>query len=471
MVDVVARTAAMLAGAGVQPGDRVAIMSENRPELLDLILGSAWLGAIAVPLNPGLRGAGLAHQLTDSGACVLAVEDAFAPAVQAVVRPSTLRTIWSLDRELPPLAEPIEPAAVGPGDTAVVLYTSGTTGPAKGVECPHAQFHWWGLSVGAQLELTADDVLYTCLPLYHTNALGAFFQALTTGATLHVGPRFSASRLMARLAETGATVTYLLGAMVAILLTRTPESTDRGHRVTRALAPSTAADQWHAFHDRFGIALLDGYGSTETNAVIGATAFTQRPGWMGQVRPGFEARVVDAIDGPVPDGTLGELVVRSDAPFSMSRGYWGNPEKTVEAWTNLWFHTGDLVERSADGWYRFHDRVKDCIRRRGENISSFEVEEAVRSHPAVAAVAAFALPSELGEDEVAVAVVAAEPVSETDLVAWCAGRLAYFAVPRFVQFRADLPMTENGKVRKAQLRAGGREQFWDRVAAGVQVAR
>lgn len=461
----------MLAAAGVVPGDRVAIMSENRPELLDLILASAWMGAIAVPLNPGLRGDGLAHQLTDSGASVLAVEDVFAPAVDAISRPPTLRTIWSLDRGLPPLGEPLAPAAVGPGDTAVVLYTSGTTGPAKGVECPHVQFWWWGTSVAEQLEITADDVLYTCLPLYHSNALAAFFQALTTGAVLHVGPRFSASKLLDRLVETGATVTYLLGAMVAILLSRAPAPTDRQHRVTRALAPSTAADQWHAFRDRFGVALLDGYGSTETNAVIGATASTQRPGWMGVVRPGFSARVVDAADYPVPDGTVGELVVRSDAPYAMSRGYWGNPEKTVEAWTNLWFHTGDLVERSADGWFRFHDRVKDCIRRRGENISSFEVEQAVRSHPSVSAVAAFALPSELGEDEVAVAVVAHRPVTEAELVAWCGGRLAYFAVPRFVQLRTDLPVTENGKVRKAQLRAVGVQQFWDRVAAGVEVVR
>lgn len=487
MLAAVAATGGTLSAHGIAEGDRVAIMCENRPELLDLILGCAWIGAIAVPLNPALRGPGLEHQLSHSGARLLAIAHDLLGALEHIAVPTTLEHVWNLDSQdedvatiatvsvtgLPLSPGPVPPASVNPGTVAAILYTSGTTGPAKGVQCPHAQFYWWGHYVATQLGVGRDDVLYTSLPAFHVNALGAFFQALVGGATFHLGPKFSASRMLDRLIDSGATVTYLLGAMVSILESRPRSDRDRSHRVSRALAPGCVPGQLEAFSARFGIELVEGYGSTETNSVIGASTGQQRGGWMGPVREGFEARVVDEGDNPVPDGEPGELVVRAQEPFALSCGYFNAPEKTVEAWRNLWFHTGDQVERSGDGWFRFRDRISDSIRRRGENISSFEVEQVIRLHPSVAQVAAYALPSSLGEDEVAAAIVPApgETITEVEVVHWCAGRLAYFAVPRYLRIMDALPLTENGKVRKAQLRAAGAEPCWDREVEGIAVSR
>jgi len=228
------------------------------------------------------------------------------------------------------------------------------------------------------------------------------------------------------------------------------------------------------FRARFGVQLVEGYGSTETNCPIGESWRAQRPGWMGRVRAGFHARVVDEHDAELPPGVPGELVLRADPPFAFATGYFGMPEQTVEAWRNLWFHTGDRVVRDEDGWFAFVDRLKDAIRRRGENISSFEVEHALIDHPAVAAVAVFPVASDLGEDEVAAAVVLregheADPVA---LIRHCEPRLAYFAIPRYLRFVDALPLTENGKVRKAVLRDTGiTDDMWDREAAGVEVRR
>jgi crotonobetaine/carnitine-CoA ligase len=486
MRDAAAVAAGTLAAAGIERGERVALMCENRIELLDFVLGCAWLGAVAVPLNTALRGAQLEHQLVNSGARVLAIDSALVELLGVIAPPPALEAVWALDGvpgSVPDgyrvLGAPAPAAAVaavdfGPGETAAILYTSGTTGPAKGVQCPQAQFYWWGVLMGEQLAIGEDDVLYTNLPLFHTNALNAFVQALVAGATYHLGPRFSASRFWTRVADAGATVTYLLGAMVNILMSRPPGEEDRAHAVRVALAPATPVGLFDAFRDRFGVQLLEAYGSTETNAPIGVSWTEQRAGWMGRERSGFHARVVDEHDAECPSGVPGELVLRHDPPYAFATGYFAMPEKTVEAWQNLWFHTGDRVVRSPDGWFRFMDRVKDAIRRRGENISAFEVEQALLEHPAISAVAVFPVPSELAEDEVAAALVLEDgaAVDFEQLVRHCEPRLAYFAIPRYLRVVVELPLTTNGKVRKSVLRELGiTGDSWDREAAGVQLRR
>jgi crotonobetaine/carnitine-CoA ligase len=484
--DEVAAAAGTLAEAGIVRGDRVAMMCENRIELLDLMLGCAWLGAIAVPLNTALRGDQLRHQLANSAARVLAIDTGLLDVLGVVEAPPSLEAVWALDGvpaetpsgyavvDPPPPGAPVDPAPVGPGDTAAILYTSGTTGPAKGVQCPHAQFYWWGILMGEVFDLSEDDVLYTCLPLFHTNALNAFVQALVAGATFHLGPRFSASRFWTRLAEADATVTYVLGAMVNILMSRPEGPEDRAHQVRVALAPATPPDLFDRFCERFGMRILDGYGSTEANGVLFSDLNDQRPGFMGPVREDFEAIVADDLDRELPDGTDGELLLRAGPPFAFATGYFGMPEKTVEAWRNLWFHTGDRVVREPDGWFRFVDRIKDTIRRRGENISSFEVEQALLSHPAVSAAAAFPVASEMAEDEVAAAIVLEEgaTLEPEELMRHCEPRLAYFAIPRYVRIVEELPQTANGKVRKSVLReAGVLEGDWDREAVGFELKR
>jgi crotonobetaine/carnitine-CoA ligase len=307
------------------------------------------------------------------------------------------------------------------------------------------------------LGLRKDDVLLTTLPLFHTNALNTFYQALLTGASLVVEPRFSASGFAASLSRHNPTVTYLLGAMVPMLLSRPESELDRAHRVRIALGPGVP-ERFHAeFRSRFGIALLDGYGSTETNFVLGCNLADQRPGMMGPVFEGFEARVFDDADNTLPDGVPGELVLRAGEPFAFATGYFGMAEKTVEAWRNLWFHTGDRVVREADGYFRFLDRMKDAIRRRGENISSYEVEQVLLSHAAVAEAAVFPVQSELAEDEVMAAIVprAGCLLTPATLAAYCVDRMPAFAIPRFIEFVDALPMTENGKVQKFRLRERG----------------
>jgi crotonobetaine/carnitine-CoA ligase len=480
--DIAARFAGSLASAGIQPGDRVAIMCSNRPEFLEAYLGCAWLGAIAVPINVAARGPQLRHILNNSGARLLVIETELTEAFRHVdLSGVALERIWligdgvpvsSFDRIevaiVPPRTKTLPAPAIDPAQTVAILYTSGTTGPSKGVCCPHAQYFWWAFHGVRNLGLREGDVLCTTLPLFHTNALGTFHQALLTGATLVAEPRFSASRFWQTLIERRATITYVLGAMVPILLSREPSPDERAHTVRLALAPGVPAHLHTAFTERTGIHLIDGYGSTETNFVIGGIRAETLPGSMGKVCDGFTARITSQDSGDAADGEPGELVLRPDEPLAFATGYFALPDKTAEAFRDSWFHTGDRVVREANGYYRFVDRLKDAIRRRGENISSFEVEQVLLSHPDIGQAAVFPVPSELAEDEVMAAIVRrpGSSLTESALCEFCQPRLAKFAVPRFIEFVDELPVTENGKVQKFKLRDRGvTAHAWDRDAA------
>jgi crotonobetaine/carnitine-CoA ligase len=485
--EVAARFAGTLTTAGIRPGDRVAIMCSNRPEFLEAYLGCAWLGAIAVPINMAARGLQLLHILSNSGARLLVIEADTLEAFRHVdLSGVALERIWLIDSSTPaslghipvigiPSSHDALPAPViDPAQTVAILYTSGTTGPSKGVCCPHAQYFWWGFHGVRNLGLREGDVLCTTLPLFHTNALGTFHQALLTGATLVVEPRFSASRFWQTLIEHHANITYVLGAMVPILLSREPSPEERAHTVRLALAPGVPAHLLTTFEQRSGIRLIDGYGSTETNFVIGGILTEPRPGYMGKVCNGFDARIVGSDNKDATDGEPGELVVRSREPLAFATGYFELPDKTAESFRDGWFHTGDRAVREADGYYRFVDRLKDAIRRRGENISSFEVEQVLLSHPDIAQAAVFPVPSELAEDEVMAAIVLRAGVSLTEraLCEFCVPLLAKFAVPRFIEFVDELPVTENGKVQKFKLRDRGvTARTWDRDAAERRIKR
>jgi crotonobetaine/carnitine-CoA ligase len=479
--------AAALAQAGVQRGDRVAVMSSNRIEFLEVFLGCGWLGAAMVPINTASMGPQIDYFLRNSDAKLLVVEAAFVERLPAAdLARSSLREIWVLDaadegagpgvRMLPYPAtrEALPPAAIQPGDPLAILYTSGTTGPAKGVVCPHAQYYWWGVNSADVLGVGAEDVLCTTLPLFHINALNTFAQAAITGCEVVFEPRFSASGFWSSMRASGATVVYLLGAMVPILLAQPAGPGERDHRVRVGLGPGVPESAGRAFLERTGVRLLEGYGSTETNFAIATAPDSPRGGVMGWLRPGFEARVADEDDVPLPNGEAGELLLRADEPHAFASGYFNMPEKTVEAWRNLWFHTGDRVVREADGAFRFVDRIKDAIRRRGENISSFEVEQVLLSHPGVAACAVYPVRSELAEDEVMAALVAREGqcIDPAELLAFCESRLPYFALPRYVDLLPELPRTENGKVQKYKLRERGVTAVtWDRGPGGRPPAK
>ncbi|MCP3382113.1 ATP-dependent acyl-CoA ligase [Bradyrhizobium sp. CCGUVB4N] len=484
---IAAASARALVDAGIKPGDRVALMCSNRPEFLQVYLGCAWLGAIAVPINTALRGVQLSHIFRNSRPALLVVEAQFAGAIDSVEAGGDLppRTwiIGAADEPidarlsalpLPALGAAAPAGAVRPGDTVAILYTSGTTGPAKGVCCPQAQLFWWGIYSARALGIREGDVLFTTLPLFHTNALNAFYQALLNGCTYVLEPKFSASGFWAAAQRHNATVGYLLGAMASMLLAQPKTANDSTHCLRVALGGGVPPQIHAPFRERFGVPLVDGYGSTETNFVFAGTIPSDRPGTMGYLAEGIEARIVDENDSALPDGEAGELVLRASEPFAFATGYFGMPEKTVEAWRNLWFHSGDRVVRDPDGHYRFIDRMKDSIRRRGENVSSWEVEQTIQSHPAVAACAIYPLPSELGEDEVAAAILLepGQSLEPVDIVRHCEGQIAYFAIPRYVRILSQMPLTENGKIKKGVLReAGVTADIWDREAAGVKVRR
>lgn len=479
VVAAVARRAAALQAAGVGRGDRVAILCGNRAEFLEVFLACGWIGAVSVPINSASMGPQIAYFLADSGARLMVMEAPFVDRLQtAELAGTALECIWVVGGEgpmpapqglrceaYPAAGDAVAPAAVQPGDPLAILYTSGTTGPAKGVVCPHAQYHGWGANTARILDLGPDDVLATTLPLFHINALNTFAQASLTGGEVVFLPRFSASGFWPAMQACGATVVYLLGAMVPILLAQPAGAGERAHRVRIGLGPGVPASASADFRERTGVRLLEGYGSTETNFVIATRADSERAGVMGWLQPGFEARVADAFDAPLPDGEAGELLLRADEPFAFATGYFNLPDKTVDAWRNLWFHTGDRVVREPDGAFRFIDRLKDAIRRRGENISSYEVEQVLQGHPAVATVVVYPVRSELAEDEVMASVILRPDAAITpaDLAGYCDGRLPYFAIPRYIDLVDDLPRTENGKVQKFRLRERGvTPSTWDR---------
>ena len=456
---VAARRGAALRAAGIARGDRVAILSANRAEFLETFLGCGWIGALAVPIHTAAMRPQIEYCLANSGARLLVAEAAFLDRLPAVEK---LELIGESDAAA---RDEAEAADVQPGEPLAILYTSGTTGPAKGVVCPHAQYYWWGANTASILGVRSDDVLCTTLPLFHINALNTFAQAALAGCRATFETRFSASAFWPTMAAHGATVAYLLGAMVPILLAQAPHPEERKHRVRVGLGPGVPAAALEAFHARTGIRLFEGYGSTESNFVIATRPDTPFSGTMGWLRPGFSARVVDEQDVELPPGVAGELVLRADEPFAFSAGYFAMPDKTVEGWRNLWLHTGDRVVREADGSFRFVDRIKDAIRRRGENVSSYEVEQVLLSYPDVAAAAVYAVASELAEDEVMAAVVP-RPGCSLDpaaLAAFCEPRLPGFAIPRYIEVLDELPRTESGKVQKYRLRSRGvTASAWDR---------
>ena len=480
--DVAALIAGNLSSQGIHKSDRVVVLLPNGLEILEVFLGAGWLGAIFVPINLAFKGKQLEHllQLVDPAAIV--VSSSLTSNLDGIdLDLPLLKKIWIVsdtEKQSPTqllglAAEMWERGstrladqAIGPGDPLAILYTSGTTGPSKGVVCPHGQFFWWGKLTGRSLNLAQDDIAYTVLPMTHTNALNTLWQALLAGATYCFGTRFSASKFMQELVESEATVTYLLGSMIYMLLKQPESEYESTHKVRCALSPATSKKLVKQFRERVGIELFEGYGSTETNMVISNRVGGYEPGAMGRVQPEFETRIVDDLDQDVPEGEAGQLLIRNREPFSMASGYFRNPEATIAAWRNLWFHSGDQVRMDSKGVFHFLDRTKDAIRRRGENISSWEVEQALNSHDDIVNSAVVGVPSELGEEEVMAFIVARSDsqIRPQDIVDYLESEIAYFAVPRYLEFVSEFPQTENGKVQKFALKERGvGAKTWDRI--------
>ncbi|MBP2366185.1 AMP-binding protein [Pseudonocardia parietis] len=492
---------AMLAG-GCTSGDRVLILAANSAEYVIGWFGAAVAGLVEVPVNTAYRGSFLEHQVRTVDPRAAVVDPEFVEALLEVEASSMVRTFYVTGtgpdsaaavarlREAGRTAEPFaaltdaEPPGslpeVGAADLAAILFTSGTTGLSKGVMMPHAHMYFFADECVSLTRLTDDDVYMSVGPLFHGNAqFLAAYPALIAGARFVLQRKFSAGGWAGQLRRSGATVTNFVGVMMDWVhkQPRRPDDADNRLRCLYAvpLATSIAPD----FAERFGIeAFVENFGLTEISMPILTPYGEQRPpGAAGLlVDEYFDVRLVDPeTDEEVPVGQVGELVVRAKLPWTMCSGYYGMPDRTVEAQRNLWFHTGDGLRRDAEGWYYFVDRLKDALRRRGENISSYEVEQPILAHPAVADCTVVGVPAdaEAGEDELLLVVVpetGGRPSPE-ELWAWCETRLPAFAVPRYIRFADELPMTPSGKVRKAPLReAGVDEHTADRESAARETA-
>ncbi|WP_145011617.1 AMP-binding protein [Mycobacterium marseillense] len=483
---------------GVAKGQQIAFLLPNRLEFALLFLAAAELGVLQVPLNPYLKGEFLRHQLADSGASTLVTDGAGIEQIRGLrERFPELQRIVLLDSTGPgqdpqtgggvqvipyePLTVPADPPVetpLAPGDLCSIMYTSGTTGLPKGCMMSNGYY----LNISQQLIeagwIRHDDVLLTAYQLFHTSGqIYGVTNVLNVGASLVLESRFSASRQMARVRETGATVIYGSGAMGLAILAQPRHPDDSANKLRLAMWLPMPADKQVEFESRFATQVSsETYGQTEV-LIPSMTRLsdTRRPGTAGRISPHFDVRLIDDEEREVPLGSVGEITVRPRRAFGMFSGYWRNPEATAHAWRNLWHHTGDSARADADGYLTFADRKKDSLRRRGENVSSMELEQAILAHPDVAEVAVHAVKSELSEDDIKACVVpraGADPLEPKELFEFFRKHLPYFAIPRYLDIRAELPRNHMGRVLKFQLvESGVTSDTWDFDAMDLVIPR
>jgi crotonobetaine/carnitine-CoA ligase len=485
------KTANGLLSLGVKHGDKVAIMLPNNPEFLYTWFALNKIGAVEVPINVALKGQGLAYQMVQSDCVGLVADTEYMDRLEGVAGDlDNIRHIaftgggelpnWSgfetmRFAELMDRPSDTPKADVHYSDLASILYTSGTTGVSKGVMFSH--HYWydiWAESVKYS-RYTEDDILYTGLPFFHGNAQGITIgPAILADAKAVIVERFSASRLWDDCRRWECTEANYIGGIIPILLKQEEREDDADNPVRLMVGAAAPQDEWHAFQKRFNTKILEVYGMTECYCCLVSPYDEPRAGACGKPITGWDVRIVDDDDNECKPGSLGEFIARSNKMFVGTTGYYNKPEATLELFKNGWIHTGDLGRMDEDGYFYFVDRKKQAIRRRGENISSFEVESVISAHDAVLESCVVGVPSDVGEEEVKAVVVLKEgqQVSEEELIRWCEPRLAYFAIPRYIAIRETLPKTPSERVEKFKLKEEGiTADCWDREEAGIELQR
>ncbi|NVL93262.1 MAG: AMP-binding protein [Desulfobacterales bacterium] len=486
------RIACGLQRLGIEKGDKVAIMLPNCPEFVFLMVGLSKLGAVEVPINTAHKGDLLTYMLDNPDARVLIAANQFMDRLKPILPDARkIERVIVVDFEgegMPELDKPLEdwadvinndgsyePVDVLWSDPYGIMYTSGTTGPSKGVLLPQNYALYMGEIIIEAAEYSESDCLYNALPFFHGNAqVLSFMPALMSDARMVLAERFSASRFWGDVKHYGCTEFNYLGGIIPILSKADPKPDDADNPIRVMLGAAAPKDIFEAFEKRFGVKLVEVYGMNEIGLPLMANLNDRRPGSCGKVRPDYIVKVVDDDGLEVGPNTPGEMLVRPLKPYSMLLEYYRMPGKTIESWQDLWFHTGDFAEYDDKGYFYFVDRKKDALRRRGENISSYEVEKVINLHPSVLESAAIAVKSELGEDEVMICLTLKEGQSLTpqELMAHCEERMAYFMVPRYVRIMDKLPKTPTERIQKVKLREEGiTKDTWDREAAGYKIKR
>ena len=488
------RLAVGLTALGLVQGDRAAIMMKNSLENVDAWFAMCKLNVIEVPINTSNRGHLLQYLLAQSGAKAIVIDEEFVeriadiaqdlPELQHIIvlRDETSRGTHAIPPRIsmhnladlyldgtPPLP------SIDLNSPSVILYTSGTTGPSKGVVLSHEANLNLARHTKRLVGYDSNDVLYTAFPLFHINAkYTSVMCAMESDAKLVMDQKFTASGFWDITRKKGITAFNYQGALLMMLWKQPEKDTDLDNPIRNGFGAPCPADIWEPFEARFGLMLTEVYGMTEIAIATENTKSHRKIGTAGRETDNYELRIFDENDNPVPVNTPGEIVVRPKKPSVMIDEYYKMPEATVEAFKNLWFHTGDRGRLDEDGFLHFIDRMKDCVRRRGENVSSFEVEAVINTHDSVLESAVYGVPSELGEEEVMTAVVLKPgcSVSEVELLDHCVPRMAHFAVPRYIRFVDELPKTPSQRIQKFKLREDGITiDSWDRDKARYIVRR
>lgn len=492
------RVASGLQTLGIAKGDKVAILMSNRPEFLFVWFGLCKLGAVEVPINTAHRGSLLTYMIDHSDCRLAIVEDQLvdriepvlgdlpklehvlvlggggAPDDQATPMPKLARPTSRYDEITDNHGAFTRPEVLW-SDPFAITFTSGTTGPSKGPLMPQNYALLMGESIIEAAEYTEADCLYNALPLFHGNAqLLSTMPALLSGARMVLAERFSASGFWPDVKKHGCTEFNYIGGILPILLKAEPKRDDTDNPLRLMFGAGCPPELFEPFERRFGLTLFEGYGMSEIGMPLLNTTKARKPGTIGRPSFGCEVKLVDDDDLEVGPGVAGEILVRTGSPYSMLLEYYKMPEKTIEAWRDLWFHTGDSARKDEDGYFYWVDRKKDALRRRGENISSWEVERTINTHQAVLESAAIPVKTRDSEDEVMVCIVAREghTLAPEELLDHCQLHMAYFMVPRYVRFMTSLPKTATERVQKMELRNEGiTPDTWDREAAGYTVKR
>ncbi len=508
------RVASGLQKLGVVKGDKVAVVMESCLEAILLMFGLSKLGAVEVPLNIFHKGELMTYMLDHSDAALLVMHSHYTDRLKPVLEKTTkIHSVVVLEGDESDKASSDSKAGAAPAeeeiralgrqtmqwpelmdndgsyqqppviwsDPLLLLYTSGTTGLSKGVVLPQnlfysmaERFYSWVL----EGNLDENDCIYVPTPLFHAHSWHTGINlALLRGARMLLIKRFSASKYWDDIKRYNCTISTGGGARLPILLLAEPTPDDADNPLKVILGGPASEKLCAAFEPRFGVKIMEFYGSTE----LGAPAFNQvsdanrKPGSCGRIHPDFLIKFVDDDGEEVGVNEPGEMLIRLVRPYSMMLEYYKMPEKTMETWRDLWFHTGDRARLDEDGFIHFADRKKDSLRRRGENISSFEVERIINMHPAVHESAVFGVTSELAEDDEVMVSLVLKPgqkLSPEDLIAFCEDRMAYFMVPRYVRFMEELPKNVIFKVEKYKLRDEGvTPDTWDREKAGYKLKR